>query len=249
AMIGAHLDRGDAAAAAALAAEHPDLPPPLGARLEEARAEREREQAMLEAVRREQREMDPRIGRGRRLAFALTLGTLFAIAPVAGGLRTQVFGVPQEPRELLFWPSFGLVVALVAGARWRRTLVATRLNRRLMGTLIFAMALLLAFHLGAIARGLDVETIQVLDIAIFFTLTSVLVGFVSRRLWPSALAFALAFAVAVVDPAWRWAALSVSNWTLFANFLRIWPPFGGGAEQQCSESAQTLEEGDAGPYL
>ncbi|HJL00085.1 MAG TPA: serine/threonine-protein kinase [Polyangiaceae bacterium LLY-WYZ-15_(1-7)] len=230
AMIGAHLDRDDPRAAAALAAEHPALPDALRGRLDAALEARRKEQALLEAVRREQREMDPRVGRGRRLAFSVMLGSLLAVAPVVGGIRFQLLGVEQAPRETLVWPSVALVACLLAGWRWRRALLATRLNRRAMGTLTFAMALYLLVHAASLRLGISVEAVQVLDIAIAFAITSGLVAFVSRRLWPSALAFLVAFVASAIEPTTRWVLLTVSNWTLLANFVWLWPPFGRGRD-------------------
>jgi len=224
-MIEEHLARGDAEAAAPLLADHPSPSEELAARVRAALAAREQERALLEAVRQERRQMDPRIGRGRRLAFSLTLAALFALAAPLGYVRVELLGHEQQPRELLLWPSVGFVVCGSLAILWRRTLLKTRVNRRLMGTLIFSMGAAFLFHAGALRYDIPIPVVQTLDIVFFFVCTAGLVAFVERGLWPTALAFLVCFGLAMMGSSYRWLSLTIGSWVMIANFMWVWPPW------------------------
>lgn len=225
AMIEEHLARGDVEAAAPLLAEHPSPSEELSGRVEAGLAARQQERALLEAVRHEQRQMDRRIGRGRRLGFALTLAALFALAAPLGYIRVEILGHVQQPRELLLWPAVGFVVCGGLALLWRRTLLETRVNRRLMGSLVFAMGAAFLFHAGALRYDVPIPVIQTLDIVFFFVCMAGLVAFVERGLWPTALAFLISFGLAMMGSSYRWLSLTFGSWVMIANFMWVWPPW------------------------
>jgi len=223
-MAEVELDRAQGRAAAALLDEATEVPAELRARVDEALAREKAEREVLEALEAERRAMDPRIGRRQRVAFALLIGTAWLIGPVVALVRTSL-GRPQTLRELAMWP---FVMALGFGfVAWvfRRGLLRTALNRRLMGTFLATMLGFGLFHLGAMQLGLTLAVIQSLDFALFSCAALFLVPMVDRRFLLSAAAYLGGFFGATAAPEHRYLVLLATNITTVLNVLWVWPPW------------------------
>ncbi|MDQ3034491.1 MAG: serine/threonine protein kinase [Myxococcota bacterium] len=223
-MARAELGRGQVGAARTLLAEAERIPDDLARAVEVAAAREAEERAVLEELERQRREMDPRIGRRQRTLFALVLASIWVAGPVILMIRAAL-GSAQRLEELLVWPL--AMTAGFGGLAWafRSALLRTRLNRRLMGSLIGMTAAMELLHAGAIELGLDLPTIQSLDFMLFGGAAAFVSVLVDRRFAASAVAYAIGFVLACARPELRYWALLATNVTVVANFLWLWPPW------------------------
>ncbi|HJL20496.1 MAG TPA: serine/threonine-protein kinase [Sandaracinaceae bacterium LLY-WYZ-13_1] len=231
AMARAELARGQVGAARTLLAEAEAVPADLSRAVERAAAREARERAVLQELDRQRREMDPRVGRRQRTAYALVLAGLWVVGPIVALARTAA-GRPQRPQELLLWPV--IMTVGFGGLAWlfRRALMRTKLNRRLLGVLVGTTVAMGLFHAGAVQAGLGLATIQALDLMLFAGAATFVATLVDRRFVASALLYCVGFFFATRWPSARYWALLVGNVAVVANFLWVWPPWRAPAEDE-----------------
>ncbi|MBX3251975.1 MAG: protein kinase [Myxococcales bacterium] len=218
------LERGQPALAEELLADARGVPSELRARLDAALARHREERAILDAIEDERRQMDPRVGRPQRLAFALVIGLAWGIAPLVAVAR-QHLDRPQRPYELLVWPLTMVLACAIPALAFRSALMRTALNRRLMWTLIGVMAALFVFHAGALIAGLSVAQAQSMDFALFAGAGLAVTLLVDRRFASVVVVYLACFFVASAWPTYRYWALFVGNVNVLVAFLRVWPPW------------------------
>lgn len=153
AMVRFELSRGDAAAAAAHLAELPSPPDELARQVQLAQ-ERAEEQRGLDELRRLSRDSRPSIGRGARIAAMTILGAVFTFSPGINWLR----GVTPSFRGLFTWVTVSLVLSgIIVCVGGGGDLLATALNRRLVGSLFVTLCTQVLLHATAYAFGLTAE--------------------------------------------------------------------------------------------
>lgn len=152
--------QGNLAAARVLARQLPAVPPALAEAMDALEAKLSAVQQRTARIEMLSREMDPAVASRQRTAvFVSTMAVIFlvvAAVELQPGVKARVFALGP------WYPAVALlpVLAVLLGAIWvgRHAILSTRLNRRLVGTVVSAGAItLLARVLGGL-EGHDLRT-------------------------------------------------------------------------------------------
>ena len=212
--------RGDLATAEGLAQEIGVPVPELEQALSEGRALAEAEAARVAGLQRLGDEHDPRTGQRTRLFVTSILLVLWSLMPLIGLLR----GSEREWASLIGVPAVSLV--LVAGLTlWaRESMLATKVNRSAVGTIVLMLLAQLILAFSAWQRGLGpAETLALVSVIWAMAATTFAMN-VERRTWPAALGYALTAVVYSFQEAVGLTAMFVANMVLLINVLVIWNP-------------------------
>lgn len=222
AMIEYELGQKNARAAGLLLAELDSPSDALREKVRAASAVEDRQRAELERLRALGHDLDPSVGRGRRVATGLALGVVWSVGPATLGLvqgwlpwlRTQ-------------WTVIGgsLGVALLALTLWRigrPILERTAINRRLAAAVFLALALQTVMFLAHWAGGLDHRWSEAMLPLVWATVLALVASNIESRLWPSVLVNLIAFGIASTSLDWRHAAASAAMLALTVNVVAIW---------------------------
>ena len=203
-----------------LLGELADPPAPLLARVRTAVDAAAKRQAELEKL---HAEHDRALGRRTRTFFAVVLGLTFSILPLANQLWLSARTGESHRRDTLI----AVVALLLLGALafWARTtLRATAFNRKVTVAGLFVFAGQIIISQGAQALGLSVYESQVMMIFYWGTITTMLTITVDVWLWPSSVLYFVSFFVAARDPALRFYAMAVGNFSFAVNAFLRWTP-------------------------
>ncbi len=191
--------------------------PELGARARAAAATRATELAALQRLRNQN---DPNVGRRTRSFLVAVLGALSSSLPILNAMHPTI----TSPIDHAAW-SCALLVTLGSFAVWaRRVLMATLFNRRLVGAVIFLLALQATIAVGlgwAGSNGVEVE----LTFLALWALTAGLIA-IAIDIWlmPNALVYLAAFVVATRVPEIRGYLMGASNLALAIVLVIRWRP-------------------------
>ena len=218
AMVRFELDNGDPAAAAGHLAALSEPPAELSARVRgalEADAEAKRRIAELREL---GRDHDPLIGRGARIAAMGILGAAFTFSPAINWLR----GVAPSYRGLFTAVVAFLILSTLVVYAGRRELLATALNRRLVGSLFVTLGTQAFLHGTAYVFGLPAEASQLMQFCIWLVVSGMLTVFVDKRLWISVATFALGWLATARDYDLRPLLSTIGNGVFALNLIWVW---------------------------
>ncbi len=219
-MIGHLLATGDAGAAEALVAEHPEPPAALRAEVAAAVEAQRLERGELERL---QRDLDPSIGAGARRFAAVGMGALWTVAP----LLANVIDPASTPVVVSYVsPLVLLTVALGVWYAAREQLAETAINRRILVAMLVGFCAHMVHLLVVAAAGLAPKTELPMGMVSFGAIAAVLAYTAEKRLWPSVPLYwlgALGAAASVEHAAY---VLSACNLVLTLYMLAIWTPRG-----------------------
>lgn len=225
AMAELELDAGRTDAAIALLDEAREVPPALRERVERAARLAREERALLDELARRQQQMDPRVGRIQRTAFGLFAALVWVLTPLIPIVRVYHLGRPQQPWELRTWPFVMAAGFAIMAFVLRRALLATSLNRRVMGTAIATMVGFGLFHIGALRLGLSIDMIQGLDLFYYGVGAAALAAYVDPRFLAAAAVYVALFFSDMARPELRYYGFFVGNVALVLNLMWVWPPW------------------------
>ncbi len=219
AMIRFEADHGDARAAALLLAELDEKHLELEAVVAAAKKRAEEEAEKIEKLRDLERDNDPREGRQARFVGGILFGLIWTILPFFA------------PSAVARWPSyegfisvpFSLLTLVIIVAGYRLWKNQTRINRQLMASFAFAVAMqplmLLGLRVGAHVEGPAVVNVLMLYWALVM---GMICASIERRLLPLPVAYALGFFFARAYPDYRYDAVAVANMIAVATVAIIW---------------------------
>ncbi|MDQ3033726.1 MAG: protein kinase [Myxococcota bacterium] len=217
-MIELELEQGDPKAAALLLAELDDAPAELAARVREAKALRSTEDARRAAL---AHDFDASIGRRTRVFVGLILGTIWTVAPWIGFGLERRHGTPPLWVPLLSAVAI-LVFASGLGYWARESLRRTEINRRLTRTVGIMLVAQIALFAGAWGIGVEYAKSRVLLLLLYAVISALAAATIEARMWPSAVAFMIGFALACVWPGYEYPFQSVANLVLTVNVVVVW---------------------------
>jgi len=216
AMLRYEATRGDARAAQLLLSELDEKDPELEALVARARLDADEEAAKIDKLRKDN---DPHEGRQARLVGGIVFGAIWTIIPF--------FALPMIAR----WPDYEgfvsipfsiltLLVMLVGRFMWKKT---TRINRQMLGTFAFAIAMqpvmLVGLRVAAHVQGPEVVNVLMMYWMLVFGIITVAV---ERRLWPLPVAYAIGFFVALRWVEYRYDAVAFANGVAALTCAIIW---------------------------
>ena len=225
-LVSHELDGGDFRSASILLRGLAEPPAELLARIAAAEALASAEEERRRAV---ERRHDPEIGRRTRVISATVLGVLLSAMPLL--VRQPLAGTTPSHLKLALIPLGPLLVVAGLGVWMRRTLLATVLNRALLGAAVLSMMGQSVLHLVARAAGIPAGQSELVTFFLWFVVVSMLAITVERRFWLPAVTYLAAFAVAAMHPAARYYLMTVGNLVLTATMLAVWFRQGRRAEQ------------------
>jgi serine/threonine-protein kinase len=216
-MVSHELDEGDFRSAAVLLRGLAEPPAELAARVAAAEAEAFAEEERRRAI---ERSHDPEIGRGARVVAATVIGVILSAMPLV--VRQPLAGTTPTHATLALIPIGPLAVVAGLSIWMRRTLVATVLNRALLGAAVLSLTGQSVLHLVARAAGIPAAQSELLTFFLWFVVVSMLAITVERRFWIAALSYLAAFAIAATHPAARYYLMTTGNLVLTATMLAVW---------------------------
>ncbi len=212
-MLRATLERGSPETAGRILATAENIDPRLEQEVLHARQAAAKKQAELAAL---EEDLDEDRGRRTRAFLALVLSTIWVVVPF---LAPHFGNAAHEPRVLVLF-TFGVIVFTVGLFYWsRESMMATRINRTLAGGLLGTMTAQLLFTLVGWQFEMSGTTIRVFWLILFLLSVLWAMAAVTTVLWPSALCYGVAAAVAAFNPEWVNEALGSANAVLLVNML------------------------------
>ncbi len=215
AMIDYELAQGDPRAAAALAAQLPDISPELEAQIEAAAEEKAALQRRLEAA---QQQEDQSIGRRTRIFLALLFSIIWTLAPLA------IWLTGYEPGWAETFAGPGLLAAGLLGAGFwaRESLGKTAFNRRVSGLVFVAFAMQLPLHFGHWLVGMEASESQVQALGLWASALAFAIVTVDRRIWPAFVMTTIGYLLASIDATLRWPIMAINAVVMLVNIAFIW---------------------------
>jgi serine/threonine-protein kinase len=218
-MVRYEAEHGDARAAALLLAELDEKHPELESLVAAAKKRADDEAEKIEKLRVLEKDNDPREGRQARLAAGLLFGAIWTIlpffAPMSVARWPQYEGYTSIP--------FSVLTLVILGATRRMWQHTTRINRQMLATFAFAVAMqpamLFALRWGAHVPGSEVVLVLMVYWTIVFGMLAVAV---ERRLFPLPMGYAIGFFLAHAFPAYRYDAVAFSNVIAVITCSVIW---------------------------
>lgn len=209
---------GEPRAAVRLLAELDAAPPDVLARARAAEAAAARRQGELEQL---ERELDSSIGTRTRSFVAGVLGILFVVLPLLAEIRPRSSPLRAYPElySLVF-------VVVIGGFGWwaRETMMKTAVNRRLFLTFILVFAGQAAIDAGARRYGMTLAELELFNVGLWVVSAAMIAITLERRLVPTAIAYAVVFALVVIAPAPRLYWVALGNLVFTINTVAIWWP-------------------------
>jgi serine/threonine-protein kinase len=225
AMIHYELARRDPHAASALAADVAHvvaLSPGLQARIDDALAAKTRDDARRAELERLGAELDIRTGARTRGIVVLCMGLGWVLLPLVAPLISHISDTFPGNLRMAGWTVGTLAMFALVVYVARRELWQSAINRRLvtmMGIMLAGQAVL---HLGAEAGGIAPVTAQTFQFFYWFGVVGVVSIMVERRLFPTALAYLVAYFVVARFPGARFLAMGAVNTVLLVDAAVIW---------------------------
>ena len=219
AMVRYEAEHGDARAAALLLAEldepHPEIETLVAAAKKRAGEEAEK----IEKLRELEKDNDPREGRQARFVAGGVFGAIWTLLPFFAPAATKAF---PEYEGFVSIP-FSILTLLIMAASYRLWRTTTRINRQLLGTFAFGVAMqpltFLALRFGAHVRGPDVVNVLMIY---WMLVMGILTVAVERRMFPIPIAYAIGFLAAWQLPEYRYDAIAVANLVAAVTVMVIW---------------------------
>lgn len=215
---------GNADAARALLKELATAPEALVAAVRALELDDEKSQLRRAHLQKMERELDPRVAIRQRARLFLAVAAAVVVATVLPSM-TQVWGYAEAwlGRYLLLAKMLPTTVTFfVAVLLGRKSLLATRLNRRIVAMLALCIVALVVNRVACAASGLSPELTMTLDLVVlaaicaaagllfhwgfFLCMASSLVGLLAALAWPQAArwAFGVSSALALVGVLVTW---------------------------------------------
>jgi hypothetical protein len=220
AMVEHELALGEPEAARALLTEMEQVPAALAARVAEARASKEAEDARR---RRLEEDLDPSKGRRTRGFVAIIMGLLWTAMPLVAQ-RYVVHHGASPP----VWMGFAVSVATLAlllGLGWwaRESLTRTAINRRIGLAGLTAVALPLIARVVALQTGASLQETLHEQLLVWTGIAVTLASAVDRRLLVSAAGFLAGYLVLpMLGIDYTYYVVSATNSVLLANVAVLW---------------------------
>ncbi len=208
-------------AAAALMAEMDNPPADLVTELEALLQEQASERQEMEVLARRGRQMDPNVGRRKRLLLTALIGLVWSLSPLINVFFYQ--GTPEDTL-LHYLQGTGVLTLIVFPLFFwaRKTMMKTAINRRLSATVIFLLSGEALFSL--VIMQLDIPMLPGVQLHFFFwfTVASMVAITVEWRLLPSAGIYLLCLLLVIWLPEARYYLMCLSNLCLTLNALIVW---------------------------
>jgi len=224
AMVEHELDQGNARAAESLLAELESPPEHLRDRISSTLRSSEVKQRRMESLAAMGREMDLGIGQKTRVVVAVVLGVFWTLLPLPSALFPHIrsFGLSFSGMLMMVGAQLVLLIGL---ALWARTTMSrTAVNRAVLGAAFVATGAQAAFLFGCMVSGTEPRTTFALLQVLPFTILAVLAATLFHGLWPSAIAYLIAFGFASWDLVAGYWAVSAAGLVITANVVVLWRP-------------------------
>jgi eukaryotic-like serine/threonine-protein kinase len=224
--------QGDIATAEDLANELVPTPPELEAALEAAHAAVEAERQRLQGLKKLGQELDLRTGQATRLFIVAIMVIVWTVPSLIGAIQDR----PTHWRSLFGVPAASLVI-LGGLTFWaRESMLATRVNRGGIATIVIMILAQLMLCLGAWYHGLGPTPTLALVSVTWFIAAATFAALVERRLWPSVLVYLATWLVCTLWLELRLWALWLANVALLVNLMVVWNPRGSVAPKDVDPS-------------
>jgi len=226
-MIEYELARNEPRAAQALLAELESPPDELRERVSlvnaEHMAEHVRVAELAKLGEKLGRQQDKGYGVRARFLIAGLLGGVMSITPFAYAWWLNEYFPPSHASLVAFTCVIFTIVGTAAFFA-RRVLLATTLNRNFFAALFVALGGQITLNLGCWALGVDVGTIRILDLAVWFV-AAAYGSFVTQLAFlPTALGYLVGFGLAVAFPTRVFEITGAANFVLTVNVFVVWWP-------------------------
>jgi serine/threonine-protein kinase len=220
-VIDHELAEGSPATAAALLSEVSSPPPEVSARVKaavEARAEED------ERLRRMEEDLDPKVGSRTRtlLGGAFSLG--YTVAPLVYWAYSRRVGRVSYLDATVLPPAVFLVLAGLAFAWARETLMKTALNRRLTLTLTLYLVAQIILGVGGWLAGISATHMHIVFLFAWGLTDMMLAVWTERWFALPAAACGASFLVAAGFPSLIYPLMSLCNLVLTVILVKVWFP-------------------------
>jgi serine/threonine-protein kinase len=220
-MVEAHLEHKQPHVATSVLGGLADPPEALVARVEAAvRAEA----ASREALERLGQQLDPQIGRRTRTVMTLVLGTFWTITPLLQPLALRFD--PEGYMGLLVMPAFFFAIGCGLFVWARESMTKTAINRLITSAVGLVLASDLLFTLAAYALGVSVPVTHTLTFVLWFMAAAMISLSAERRMFPTAIAYALGLLATVRHPELRYQITAACNGFTTVFVVGLWAPQG-----------------------
>lgn len=218
-MIEHELEHGDPQVAAALAAEHPQLPTSLVERVAVAVTQR---REGIDALTELGRQNDPTIGQRTRVFVLGVMGLMWTLLPAA----KYFMGDPQTENYAPYVLPASISLVFLGGlALWaRESLSQTRINRVAVSSCALALAAHPIALLGGHWMGLDGLVVLINMNLLWSTLIGILALTFDRRLFIISAAYLATFLISAAMPEHLFLCLTASNLVFVLVTVVIWRP-------------------------
>jgi len=220
-LIRFELSQKEPRAAAALLAEMDHPPADLMAEMESLLKEKETQRQEMEALTRMGRQMDPNVGRRKRVLLTAIIGLVWSLSPLINAIFYQ--DTPDETNVHYLQGTGILALIVLPLFIWaRRPMMKTAINRRLSGTVLFMLLGEALFSL--VIMYLDLTALQGVQLHFFFwfTIASMVSITVEWRLLPTAVAYLACILLVLLLPEARYYLMCLSNLCLTLNAVIVW---------------------------
>ncbi|MGE3633308.1 MAG: protein kinase, partial [Sandaracinaceae bacterium] len=215
ALIEHELGRGEPEAARGQLTELHDPPVALAARVERACEERSRERDALERL---ARDRDPGVERSFRRVLATGIALAFAIFPVLGhALESE-----RTHRMMILGTCAALVGLWVVTFSFRRAVLERAVTRWIAAGLNIGLVGQMMLSGLALSAGRSVEETEALHLALYCAVAGMNAIGIERRMWVSALGYAVGVLVAIWIPSHAWIIKASCHVVTLINVAWIW---------------------------
>ena len=188
-----------------------------------ARADRAigRFEARVSALAADEADRDPAKGRHVRTALVAGLGLMWTVSSGTAPLWQDLFTGSSWVRLLRFDFGFIAIVGVLAFLG-RKTLMTTRFNRQIVGTVLVTLVMQAIVDIGSLWMGHPEVVAHSYHPAVWAGVLSIVALLLERRVLPSAIGFAASFLVAAANPELLWWAISGGCLIFTVNTLWLW---------------------------
>jgi len=223
-MIDYELRHGDYKAASALSAELPKTNPDLLLRLSILRTELEQQDAELNRLRDFKNENDLEVGKEPRSIFAFVLAMVWGLFPSIMGLLEMLglFKISHE-KTLAMILLFGITTT-VFSLVFRKIMLANRVNRSLLMSMMVMFFILLIHELIAVRYAIPTEVTSAFAACLYFLAVSLLSITIDKRMMFSAGCYLIAIVDIFIFPSATTFILGVGNVCALTIIAFVWNP-------------------------